>query len=151
MDDTATTRRGRPTLATTAAVAHGILGLCCLALAVYLLYLTRAPEILKDKDAPQSVYGLKIGAAFLAGAGLPFIVGGVGLWKGRFWAWVLAVAADAAAALIFILDAIEEHFIAWDDTAVAAVFPVLLVLLLLPPVWRWCRRRKAPLVAGVAG
>ena len=81
------------------------------------------------------------GAVVMAVTALPYAAGGLGLWKGRFWGWVIGVAVNLIITLIFIQDAISEQYVAWDDAAVTAIFPVLLVMLWLPPVRRWCRRR----------
>ncbi len=143
----------RPALATVAAVLHLILGLCCLGLPAYLLYLTGTPEVRNDKDAADAIHGLKIAALVLAPIALPFLISFIGLWKGRIWGWIVGVATSAFASVLFIYDTIGDRSREWDDIVVVAIFPVLLVLLTLGPVRRWCWRRSGwrPGAAGVVG
>jgi hypothetical protein len=137
----------RPRLATATAVLHFAMALACIAIAVYLLILTRSPEILNDKDAADAVHGLKIGAAVVGPVAIPYILIGIGVWKGRIWGWIVGLILNVLAVAVFIEDSVSERRIDWDDMSVAAIFVVLLVPLLLPPVWRWCWRRRAATVA----
>lgn len=138
-------RPRRPALATIAGVLHVVMGLGCVGIVVYLLYLTRSPEILKEEDAAEAVHGLKLAAGIIAPVGIVYLAGGIGVWKGRIWGWVISAAMDVLALSFMLWDAVSmaPHYTDWDEVIIAAVFFVLLILLLLPSVRRWCWRRKA--------
>ncbi len=142
-DPRPTDDRKRPALATAASMLHLLMGLCCAALVIYLLYLTRTKEILSDKDAADAVHGLKLAAAIFAPIAVAYLAGGLGLWKGRTWGWLISLAIDLFALVLMLWDVFSEglHRIDWDDAVIAPVFLVLLLLVLLPPVRRWCWQR----------
>ncbi len=133
-------RPRRPVLAIAASTVHIVLGVACVGIAVYCLYLTRSPQILKDKDAAETVYGLKIGAAIVGPVAIPYLLVGIGVWKGRLWGWVLGAVLDASVVALLLSDTLSERRIDWDDVEIAVICLAPLLLLLFPPVWRWCRR-----------
>ena len=62
-----------------------------LAVPVYLLVLTRAPETRSGPDAQASIAGLKIAAAVVGGPALIALAAWIGLWKEKLWRWWLTV------------------------------------------------------------
>ncbi len=140
---TTTNDQKRPALATAASVLHVLMGLSCVALVVYLLYLTRTKEILSDKDAAETVHGLRLAAVIFAPVAVAYLAGGIGLWKGRLWGWLISAVADVLWLGFMLWDAFSEapRYIDWDEVTIAAAFLILLVFVLLPHVRRWCWQR----------
>src|SRR5512146_292112 len=118
-------------MATLAGLAHLVMGICCLALVVYLLYLTRSPEILGEPDAAGAVHGLKLAAGIITPFALAYLAAGVGVWKARFWGWLLGTMVDVTVSGLLLYDVLDGGRIDWEDTAIGAVFLVPLILLLL--------------------
>jgi len=69
-----------------------LLGSVLAALSIYLVILSRSPETLADPDPAGTVHGLLIGAVVLGIPALITLIGVLGLWKRRFWGWVLSLA-----------------------------------------------------------
>ena len=111
-----------------------LLGLMLAGLSIYLLALTRSPKTLADPDPAGTVHGLLIGAAVLGVPALITLIGALGLWKRRFWGWVLSLATDVGTLTVLVYSMIDERDWEGDEIALAAGCLVLIVLLLLPKV-----------------
>ena len=57
-----------------------------------LLYLATTPEITQDKDAADTIQGLRIGAASCAVLAVPTLLGGIKLVQRKRWAYWLVIA-----------------------------------------------------------
>ncbi len=137
----------RPGLATASAVLHFLLGVCILALVIYILLLTRSPKVLREPDAAEAVHGLKLAAAMFApGIGIYWLAA-YGLWTRRRLGWLLGAVADLGLAVVLLWGPVFEHDpVERDLAALIAMFVVPLLLLLLPPVPRfyWVRTTRSP-------
>ena len=111
-----------------------LLGLVLAGLSIYLLALTRSPKTLADPDPAGTVHRLLIGAAVLGMPALITLIGALGLWKRRFWGWVLSLATDVGTLTVLVYSMIDERDWEGDEIALAAGCLVLIVLLLLPKV-----------------
>src|ERR1700704_4008070 len=111
-----------------------LLGLVLAGLSIYLLTLTRSPKTLADPDPAGTVHGLLIGAAVLGVPALITLIGTLGLWKRRFWGWVLSLATDVGTLTVLVYSMIDERDWEGDEISLAAGCMVLIVLLLLPKV-----------------
>ena len=111
-----------------------LLGLMLAGLSIYLLALTGSPKTLADPDPAGTVHGLLIGAAVLGVPALITLIGALGLWKHRFWGWVLSLATDVGTLTVLVYSMIDERDWEGDEIALAAGCLVLIVLLLLPKV-----------------
>ena len=111
-----------------------LLGLMLAGLSIYLLALTRSPKTLADPDPAGTVHGLLIGAAVLGVPALITLIGALGLWKRRFWGWVLSLATDVGTLTVLVYSMIDERDWEGDESALAAGCVVLIILLLLPAV-----------------
>src|SRR5258707_14669887 len=85
-----------------------LLGLALAGLAIYLLALMRSPQTLADPDPVGTVHGLLIGAAVLGIPALITLIGVFGLWKRRFWGWVLSLATDVGTLAVLLYSMIDE-------------------------------------------
>ena len=81
-----------------------------------------------------TVHGLLIGAAVLGVPALITLIGALGLWKHRFWGWVLSLATDVGTLTVLVYSMIDERDWEGDEIALAAGCVVLIILLLLPAV-----------------
>lgn len=124
----------RPLLVTVVMVLQLLLGLLLTGLTVYLLALTRSRETLTEPDAAGTIHGLLIGAMVLGVPAVITLVAVLGLWKQRFWGWVLALATDVGMISVFAYSMIDERDLDRSESAVAAGFLCGAVLLLLPGV-----------------
>jgi hypothetical protein len=126
--------------------------LMLLALPVYLLGLTRAPETRSGPDAQASITGLEIATAIIGGPALVGLVGWLGLWKEKLWGWWLTVLTDLGlvAALVYSMMDDGWHNIEWDVVVVSVIGVVPVVYLLLPQVRRFYRRGGAQMAAAAA-
>jgi uncharacterized membrane protein (DUF2068 family) len=124
----------RSPLITIVNVLQSLLGLVLAGLTIYLLALTRSRETLADPDAADTVHGLLIGAAVLGIPALITLIAAWGLWKQRFWGWVLSLATDVGMLAVLIYSMIDERHRDGDEIALAAGFVGSTVLLLLPEV-----------------
>jgi hypothetical protein len=111
-----------------------LLGLVLAGLSIYLLGLTRSRETLADPDPSGTVHGLFIGAAVLGIPAVITVIGAIGLWKRRFWGWVLSLATDVGTLAVLVYSMIDERDWDGDEMALAAGCVVPIVLLLLPSV-----------------
>jgi Predicted membrane protein (DUF2127) len=120
--------------------------LMLLALPVYLLVLTRAPETRDGPDAQASIAGLKIAAALLLGPALIALVGWIGLWKENLWGWWLTILTDLGLVAVLVYSMMDDgwHNVEWD-VVVLSVIPLLVVVcLLLPRVSRHYWKTRIP-------
>jgi hypothetical protein len=124
----------RPMLITVVNVLQFLLGLSLAGLTVYLLTLTRSRDTLADPDAADTVHGLLIGALVLGIPALITLIAVWGLWKRRFWGWVLSLATDVGMLAVFLYSLVDENSRDADDVAMALAFVAPIVLLLLPAV-----------------
>jgi uncharacterized membrane protein (DUF2068 family) len=124
----------RSPLITIVNVLQSCLGLVLAGLTVYLLALTRSRETLAEPDAAETVHGLLIGAVVLGVPALITLIAAWGLWKQRYWGWVLSLATDAGVLAVFVYNMVGENDRESDEIALAAGFVVPIVLLLLPAV-----------------
>ena len=127
----------RPMLIAVVNVLQFLLGLSLAGLTVYLLTLTRSHETLADPDAADTVHGLLIGAAVLGVPAVITLIAVWGLWKQRFWGWVLSLATDVGMLAVFLYSIFDENSRDADEMAMAVAFFVPLILLLLPAVRRF--------------
>ena len=126
-----------------------ILGL--IAIILYLLWLTRSPEILRDKDSADAIHGLKIGAIVLSIPVVIWLPGLDGMRKRQLWGWWLTLVTGLGMASIFVYSMIDDgwHSLNAEDAAITATFAVLPLLLLLPQVRKYYRTPQAdPPAAG---
>jgi len=124
----------RSPLITIVNVLQSFLGLVLAGLTVYLLALTRSRETLAEPDASETVHGLLIGAVVLGVPALITLIAAWGLWKQRYWGWVLSLATDVGVLAVFVYNMVGENDREGDEIALAAGFVVPIVLLLLPAV-----------------
>jgi hypothetical protein len=127
----------RSPLVTVILVWQLLLGLSLLGLTIYVLALTRSRETLADPDSVDTVHGLLIGAVVLGIPALATLIGVWGLWKRRFWGWVLSLATDVGVLAVLVYNFVGEKARDGDEIAFAVGFVVPLVLLLLPGVRRF--------------
>ena len=111
-----------------------LLGLMLAGLSIYLVALTRSPKTLADPDPAGTVHGLLIGAAVLGVPALITLIGALGLWKRRFWGWVLSLATDVGTLTVLVYSMIDERDWEGDEISWAAGCMLLIILLLLPAV-----------------
>src|SRR3982074_895444 len=97
-----------------------LLGLMLAGLSIYLLALTRSPKTLADPDPAGPGPGLLIGAAGLGLPALITLIGVFGLWKRRFWGWVLSLATDVGTLTVLVYSMIDERDWEGDEIALAA-------------------------------
>jgi MFS family permease len=106
--------------------------------AIYLLVLTRSPEILNDKDEAEAAHGLRIAAAICAPLALIYLASVYGLWKDKLWGWWLGFLLNLAAAGTLVYSVIDDGWSHSDatDIALPVAFIVLLALFVIPAVRR---------------
>lgn len=124
----------RPALVTVVNVVQVLLGLLLAGTTAYLVVLTRSKEILAEPESADTVHGLLIGALVLGIPAMITLIGAVGLWKGRFWGWVLSLATDVGVVAVFVYSMIDDNAVDTEMLVMAAGFVVPLVLLLIPAV-----------------
>jgi uncharacterized membrane protein (DUF2068 family) len=134
----------RPMMVTTVVIVHLLVTLGIMAIILYLLWLTRSPELLQESDAADPIHGLKIGAMVLAIPVTLLAPGIYGLWKRRVWGWWLAMVAGVGMASVFLYSAVDDGWrrLEADDAAVTGVFMILPLLLLLPGVRKYYRKHQ---------
>jgi hypothetical protein len=137
---------------TAAAVLQLLYTLMLLALPVYLLVLTRAPETRSGPDAQASIAGLKIAAALLLGPALIALVGWIGLWKEKLWGWWLTILTDLGLVAVLVYSMVDDgwHNLEWDVVVVSVIGVVPVVYLLLPRVRRFYWRGSGSEMAAAA-
>ena len=124
----------RSPLITIVNVLQLLLGLLLAGLTIYLLILTRSRETLADPDSADTVHGLLIAAVVLGVPALITLIAVWGLWKRRFWGWVLSLGTDVGTLAVLVYSMIDEGSWEGDEIALAAGIVVPVVLLLLPAV-----------------
>lgn len=136
----------RPVFANTLIGLQVFVAVLGLTVSIYVAWLTRSPDILKEKEAPEIVRGLWIGAA---ATGLPALVEGViaiGLLRRKRWAWWTGAISNAVLTAVFIYSAFDQHGVDADDVAIVMVTVLLCVLYFGPGVRQWFlgKRELAP-------
>ena len=124
----------RSPLITVVIVLQFLLGLLLAGLAVYVLMQTRSPETLAEPDAAETIHGLLIGAAVLGLPALITLISVFGLWKRRFWGWVLAFATNVGILAVLVYNMVGASNRDRDEIAAAACVAAVLFLLVLPKV-----------------
>jgi hypothetical protein len=124
----------RSPLITAVIVLQLLLGLLLAVLTGYLLALTRARETLADSDAAETIHGLLVGAAVLGVPALITLAAVWGLWKRRFWGWLLSLATDVGMLGVLFYSIIDDRDFDLDMIALTAACLVPAILLLLPQV-----------------
>ncbi len=124
----------RPALVLFVNALQSLLGLLLAGLTIYVLALTRSRETLADPDAADTVHGLLIGAVVLGVPALITLIAVWGLWKRRFWGWVVSLATDVGMLAVLAYEVIGENDREGDEIALATGFVAPIVLLLLPVV-----------------
>src|SRR5262252_2803494 len=122
----------RPAPVVVVNVVQTLLGLLLAGITVYLIVLTRSRETLAEQDAADAVRGLLIGALVLGIPAVITLIAAVGLWKGRFWGWVLSLATDVGMVAVLLYSLMDENEMDAEMLIMTAGFVVPLVLLLLP-------------------
>lgn len=113
-----------------------LLGLLLLGTSIYLIFLTRSPEVKQGQDAAEAVHGLKIAVGIVAPVAILLLVAAWGMWKSKLWGWWLAFLTEAGIFVLFLLSMVDDGWadIDWEMAGFTAVFAVFVVLLLLPRV-----------------
>jgi uncharacterized membrane protein (DUF2068 family) len=134
-------KRSRWIIAVTAIQA--LLALTMIGGGVYLLLLTRSPEITSEKDAADTVMGLRIAAGFCFPIGLMYVASAAGLWKRRAWGWWLGVLLSIAAAISLGYSVVDDGWRNSDsaDIGLPILFVLLTGLFLVPAVRNEYRRQ----------
>jgi len=134
----------RPLWVTIVIVLQALLGVLLAATIVYLLVLTRSKEILAEPEAADTIHGLLIGAGVLAAPAMITLIAAFGLWRGRFWGWLLSLATDVGMVAVLVYSIIDDHEIDGEMVALAMGFLVPLILLLLPSVRKFVWNAAGP-------
>ena len=108
-----------------------------IALAAYLVTLTRSPEILNEKDAADTVHGLWIAVGVIGIPSLLEAVFAVPLLRRSGWGWAAGFGLNLTLAVVLLYSALSERNIDVDDVVSAAIPTVLCLLYLVPAVRRW--------------
>lgn len=124
----------RPGVVTAVNVVQVLLGLVLAGTTLYLIKLTRSKEILAEPDSADAVHGLLIGALVIGIPAVITLIAVLGLWKGRFWGWVLSLATDVGMLGVLVYSMVDDNEMDTEMFVLAAGFIVPLVLLLLPAV-----------------
>jgi hypothetical protein len=124
-----------PTLGKVLSLLEIAMGVCCLSISVYLLYLTRTPEITREAEAADTIRGLYIGAGVVVAPGILFTVGGLAMLCRRKWGWWLGLLVCIATVALCGYSAWDErHHPDFDDLWVLAGFVVATIFFFLPGV-----------------
>jgi len=133
---------------TGAMVLQFLLALFMTALSTYLLFLTRTAYIHNGAESVEAISGLKIASATIGFPALALWAGWFGMWKRKLWGWWAAVIINLGLAGIFLYSMADDGWrnIDWEVAEFAAVFVLLSLFLLLPPVrgFYWKAARAAP-------
>jgi uncharacterized membrane protein (DUF2068 family) len=125
-----------------------------LALPVYLLVLTHAPETRQAANPAEEISGLRVAAAVVGAPALVALIGWFGLWRKKLWGWWLTVLTDLGLAGVFVYSLIGDGWknIDWEMVALTLVGAVPVVYLLWPRVrkfyWKG-NERQFPACGGV--
>jgi hypothetical protein len=125
-----------------------ILGLSVLAVAGYLLWLIRTPQIRNGDDAANAIYGLKIAAGMLFPPALMYLGGAYGMWKRKLWGWWVSLVINAGCALVFAYSMFDDGIrnIDYELLGFTLAFITSFALLLVGPVRKfyWPRGESLP-------
>lgn len=134
----------RPSTVSLVIGVHVLATLALIGLILYLLWLTRSPEILAENDAASAIQGLKIGAMVLAIPSALWIPGLWAMWKRRSWGWWLTLITGVGTASVLVYSMIDDGWKSLDpeDAAFTAAIVILPVSLLLPQVRKYYRRSQ---------
>ena len=133
----------RPHLIIAVNIIHFLLTLLLAGTSVYVLSLTRSPEILKESDAPDTIRGLIIGTGILGVPALFLIGAQWGLWRNKRWGWWLALVTDVVIVATLGYSMIGQNSPDLTEPAWTLCFVVCAILLLLPMVRRFYWAQKA--------
>lgn len=105
---------------------------------LYLLWLSRSPQILSEPDAVQAAHGLKFSAAICLGACVPWFVSFFGLLRRQVWAWWLGIAINFFVLAATAYDVLDGGAPALEDLLAPAVFLLIIIVQLLtrPTTWK---------------
>jgi uncharacterized membrane protein (DUF2068 family) len=145
----AETKMKRSPLVTLVIVLSALLGVFLAGTTVYLVVLTRSREILAEPDAADTIHGLLIGAGVLAAPAAITLIAVFGLWKGRFWGWLLSLVTDVGMLGVLVYSIIDDNEVDGELIALTAGFLVPVVLLLLPAVRKFFRKATPGLPVAV--
>jgi uncharacterized membrane protein (DUF2068 family) len=124
----------RSPLITVVNVLQSCLALALAGLTTYLISLTRSQQTLADPDSAETIHRLLVGAAVLGIPALITMIAAWGLWKRRFWGWVLSLATDVGTLAVFLYNMVGHNDREAGEMAMAGGLVVLIVLLVLPTV-----------------
>jgi uncharacterized membrane protein (DUF2068 family) len=127
----------RPHLVIAVNIIQLLLTLLVAGTSVYVLFLTRSPETLKEPDAADTIHGLIIGAAVLGVPALFLITALWGLWRNKRWGWWLALVTDVVIVATLVYSMIGENSSDLTEPVWTLCFVVCAILLLLPKVRRF--------------
>jgi len=135
----------RPLLITIVTLLQLLLGLLLAGLTIYVLALTRSPEIMAEPDAADAVRGLLVGATVLGVPAVITLAAWWGLWKGRFWGWVLSLGTDVGMLGVGVYSIVHDNNANFEMLTLTVGFLLSLALLLVPEVKRfyWAVSRPA--------
>ena len=134
-------KRSKWAVAVTAIQA--VLALIMIGGGVYLLWLTHSTEIKSEKDAADTIMGLRIGAAFCLPISFVYVISVAGLWKRKFWGWWLGFLLSVAAAITLTYSLMDDGWRSSDvtDIGLPIFFLLLTGLFLIPAVRNEYRRQ----------
>lgn len=124
----------RPALVVTTNVVQALLGFAMAGMTGYLIILSRWRETREGVDPAGGAHGLQIGAVVFAIPAVITLLGAAGLWKCRFWGWVLSLATDVGILATLIYGMVDDNEIDTEMLILTAGFVMPIVLLLLPSV-----------------
>ena len=125
-----------------------LLGLLCVGVSIYLLFLIRSPQIRQTHDAVAAIRGLKVAAGIIGPPGLLALVGAYGMCKDRLWGWWVSLLVDFGVASVLAYSVIDDGWKNLDSelNLLTLGFAIPVVLLLLPGVRRYYRRSSSLLL-----
>ena len=98
----------RPRLVTALIVLHLLGAVACVAIAVFLLYLTRTSDLRNGEDAAETIHGLFIASAVMIAPALLTAAAALGMWRRARWGWTLALLLNVAAVLALVEEPLLE-------------------------------------------
>ena len=104
--------------------------------AIFLIHLTTTPEITGDKDAPDAIRGLLVGAASCAAFGFGTGISAFGLWLVEKWGRWLAIFMNGLATAVTVYNLFDQSHIDWDEVTAPVIFVLALLPFLFPVVGR---------------
>ena len=127
---------------TGATVVQILVGVLLAGLSLFLLSLTRSTAILQEKDAAETISGLRIAACMFGPPALLVLASAYGMWKGKLWAWWLALLMDVGVVGACVYSMLDDGWqnVDWELVIFATVPLIAAILLLVPAVrgfyWR---------------